>query len=113
MVVGTIIGGKAIEDWIEELKSELKDPIFIPLLSLVILCVGLVSIPLYDKAKLNGYIKEGYVCCYNGEEVDDVDIDEIDISLVKYQVNTEEKIICFSDVPQKKIGHSVFIPIVR
>lgn len=102
-----------MEDWIEELKSELKDPIFIPLLALVILCVVLVSIPLYDKATLRGYIKEGYVCYYNGKEVDDVDIDEIDISLVKYQVNTEEKIIYFSDVPQKKIGHSVFIPIVR
>lgn len=102
-----------MEDWVEELKSELRDPIFIPLLALVILCVVLVSIPLYNKEKLKVYIKEGYVCYYNGEEVDNVDVDEIDISLVKYQVNTEERTIYFSDVPQKKIGHTVFLPIVR
>lgn len=57
MVVGIITGGKNMEDWVEELKSELRDPIFIPLLALVILCVVLVSSPLYNKEKLKVYIK--------------------------------------------------------
>lgn len=114
MVVGIITGGKGMEVLIEKLKSVLGDPIFIPLWVLLIVCIVLVNIPLYDIVKLAGYVEEGYVCYYNGEEVEmnRDDIYKLDVSLVKYRVNTEEKTIYFSDVPQKKIGHAVFIPIV-
>lgn len=84
--------------------------LFIMILIYTALClIGRWNKGEYEK-KLQGKIDAGYICYYNGEEIDH---EKVDFSLYDYEIDDQKQEVIITDKQPDKHTKVIFVPIVH